>query len=245
MLEVCVQNDKELAAAQSAGAERIELCSNLELDGLTPSMETVQQCLQIAQVPVVVLLRNRAGNFLFNADEQQEMLSQAREIVRLGVAGIVAGGLTSDFRIDAKFVSQLRGVCGSCELVFHRAFDQIADKSAAIEALVTLGVDRVLTSGGVGDAIFHLQSLRNLNSLCHGRIELLPAGGIRSENAKQILLETGCTQLHASFRLKNQDRVEGPDPEEIRLTRSLLDSFLKAYPKRGPKGQTPFGLGSK
>lgn len=226
MLEVCLQSDEELGVAQTAGAQRIELCSRLDLDGLTPSTETLRRCLQIANVPVMVLLRIRAGNFWFDAAEQREMLSHAREIVRLGVAGIVAGGLTSDLRIDAKFMSQLRDVCNSCHLVFHRAFDQINEKSAAIDQLVTLGIDRVLTSGGIGDAVAHLQSLRKLNSLCQDRIELLPAGGIRPDNAKQVLLETGCTQLHASFRRKLQQHVKGPDPAEIRLTRFLLDSHL-------------------
>ncbi len=128
MLEVCVQSDQELIIAQSAGAQRIELCSKLEVGGLTPSIEMVQRCLDVAVVPIVVLVRSRDGDFFFDQNDQRETLLQARDIARLGVKGIVSGGLTRHGQIDEHFVKELRGVCTSCELVFHRAFDEIVTK---------------------------------------------------------------------------------------------------------------------
>ena len=227
MLEVCVQSDAELIVAQSAGAQRVELCSRLEVGGLTPTIEMVQRCLDLATVPIVVLVRSRDGDFCFDPNEQAEMMRQVKEISRLGVNGIVAGGLTHDGEIDQSFVAELRGMCTSCELVFHRAFDEIADKEYAVDQLVQLGVDRILTSGGVGDAIEHIPSLHQLQKHSAGRIELLPAGGIRSRNAARLLKETGCSQLHASFRRSESAGVSGPDSEEIKRTRSIIDSLVQ------------------
>lgn len=227
MLEVCVQSDQELIIAQSAGAQRIELCSKLEVGGLTPSIEMVQRCLDVAVVPIVVLVRSRDGDFFFEQHDQKETLLQARDIARLGIKGIVSGGLTRHGQIDEHFVKELRGVCTSCELVFHRAFDEIVDKESAVDQLVTLGVDRILTSGGVGDASQHLSSLAKLLRQTSGRIELLPAGGIRSSNAARLLKETGCSQLHASFRRFGSGSDSGPDSDEIKRTRSIMDSLVK------------------
>jgi copper homeostasis protein len=227
MLEVCVQSDKELIIAQSAGAQRIELCSKLEVGGLTPSIEMVQRCMDLALVPIVVLVRSRGGDFFFDQNEQRETLLQAREIARLGVKGIVSGGLTRHGQIDENFVAELRSVCTSVELVFHRAFDEIMDKECAVDQLVTLGVDRILTSGGVGDASQYLSSLANLRRQTSGRIELLPAGGIRSSTAARLLKETGCSQLHASFRLSDSGVNPGPDSQEIKRTRSIMDSLVQ------------------
>lgn len=226
MLEVCVQSDKELIMAQSAGAQRIELCSKLEVGGLTPTIEMVQRCLDVAKVPIVVLVRSRDGDFCFDQNEQKETLVQAREISRLGVSGIVAGGLIPNGEIDQNFVAELRCVCTSCELVFHRAFDEIVDKERAVDQLIKLGVDRILTSGGVGDASQYLSSLANLQKHTVGRTELLPAGGIRSSNAARLLKETGCSQLHASFRQSDSGGRSGPDSEEIKRTRSIMDSLV-------------------
>jgi copper homeostasis protein len=227
MLEVCVQSDVELIVSQSAGAQRIELCSRLEVGGLTPTIEMVQQCLQVATVPVVVLVRSRAGDFCFDPNEQSEMMRQVKEITQLGVKGIVSGGLIQNGEINESFASQLRAACTSCELVFHRAFDEIADKERAMDQLVQLGVDRILTSGGVGDAMEYLPSLHQLQKHSAGRIELLPAGGIRSRNAARLLQETGCSQLHASFRRSESGSNSGPDSEEIKRTRSIIDSLVQ------------------
>lgn len=227
MLEVCVQSDQELITAQSAGAQRIELCSKLEVGGLTPSIEMVQRCLDVAVVPIVVLIRSRGGDFFFDQNDQKETLLHARDIARLGVKGIVSGGLTRHGKIDEHLVKELRGVCTSCELVFHRAFDEIVDKESAVDQLVTLGVDRILTSGGVGDASQYLSSLANLRRQTFGRIELLPAGGIRSSNAARLLKETGCSQLHASFRRFGSGSGSGPDSDEIKRTRSIMDSLVQ------------------
>jgi copper homeostasis protein len=187
----------------------------------------VQRCLDLATVPIVVLVRSRDGNFCFDQNEQRETLLQVKEISRLGVNGIVAGGLTHDGEIDQSFVAELRGVCTSCELVFHRAFDEIANKERAVDRLVKLGVDRILTSGGVGDACQYLSTLASLRKYTVGKIELLPAGGIRSSNAARLLEETGCSQLHASFRLSDSRGNSGPDSEEIKRTRSIMDSLAQ------------------
>lgn len=225
MLEVCVQNEKESAIAQAAGAQRIELCCRLDVGGVTPPSEMIRQCVAMTRVPVVVLVRTRPGDFFFNDDEKSRMLEQAEKIASLGVHGIAAGCLTDEGDIDTRFLAEMRRICNSCQLVFHRAFDEIADKARAAEILVDLGVDRILTSGGVGDAKYYLPTLRELQRQCLGRIELLPAGGIRTQNLAELLTETECNQIHASFRTNLSAESQGPDPNEIKKAFSILNSF--------------------
>lgn len=225
MLEVCIQSLDDLILAQAAGAQRIELCSQLDVGGVTPPIETVKQFVAMTRVPVVVLVRSRPGDFYFDDDEKSRMLEQAEKIASLGVHGIATGCLTDGGDIDTRFLADMRRICDSCQLVFHRAFDEIADKARAVEILVNLGVDRILTSGGVGDAKHYLPTLRELQHLCLGRIELLPAGGIRTQNLAELLTETECTQIHASFRTNLSAESQGPDPNEIKNAISILNSL--------------------
>ncbi|XZE20654.1 copper homeostasis protein CutC [Pirellulaceae bacterium SH449] len=227
MLEVCVQSEEELVIAEAAGAQRIELCSQLDVGGVTPPIEVIRQCVATARVPVVVLVRNRPGDFCFSDDEKQRMLEQAEQIVSLGVHGIAAGCLTKEGDIDTPFLAKMRLLCHSCQLVFHRAFDEIADKVRGVEILNDLGVDRILTSGGAGDATHYLPTLRELQHFCLGRVELLPAGGIRSKNLAELLAETQCTQIHASFRTNASAESHGPDPNEIKKAISILNMFMQ------------------
>jgi len=196
LLEVCVGSLADAQAAAAAGADRLELCGGLELGGLTPSAGLIEQVVGEVNLPCMVMLRPRAGGFCYSQHEFRCMQLDAQRAIDLGAAGIVFGVLTPEARIDRKRVASLVQIAAGRQTVFHRAFDFISDKSAAIETLVELGVTRILTSGGPPTASEGADSLRQLIDCAAGRIEILPAGGIQSTTIAPLQAQTGCTQVH-------------------------------------------------
>lgn len=217
MLEVCVDTIQAAILAEESGAERIELCSALELGGVTPSGPLISAIRRTLRVPLIVLIRVRAGDFVFDPVDCEVMLEQAQQAIALGANGIAIGGLTGSRTLHLDFLSSVARALPACERVMHRAFDQVAEPAVALETLVQLGFTRILTSGGSDRATEGTAKLRELHSQARGRIEILPAGGISPANALQILKESGTNQLHASFR-------NGPVPfrTAIAQTRSIL-----------------------
>jgi copper homeostasis protein len=196
LLEVCVGSLADARAAQRAGADRIELCSALELGGLTPSAGLIEQVAREIELPLVVMIRPRAGGFAYNQGEFATMLRDAKLAIDAGVAGIVFGVLDDNAEVDSRRVGQLVSAVQGRESVFHRAFDFVRDQSIALEILIEQGVTRVLTSGGALTAEQGIESLQKLIQQSAGRIEILPAGGIRPENAARLIEQTGCNQIH-------------------------------------------------
>lgn len=206
LLEVCVGSLDDARAAEAAGADRIELCGALELGGLTPSAGLIEQVLGEVNLPCVVMLRPRAGGFGYSPHEFRCMQLDAQRALDLGAAGIVFGMLTPQASIDRSRVASLVQIAAERQTVFHRAFDFISDKSAALETLVELGVTRILTSGGPPTASEGADILRQLIATAAGRIEILPAGGIQSATIAPLQAETGCTQLHVGAATAQHDQ---------------------------------------
>lgn len=196
ILEVCVGSVADALAAQQSGADRIELCSALELGGLTPSLGLLEGVLDAVNLPVVVMLRPRGGGFAYDSDEWFAMLRDASHLIRAGASGIVFGALTAERGIEAEQVRRLVDAAAGGETVFHRAFDFVADPAAALEELISLGVTRVLTTGGAPSAVEGAESLRRLIDQAKGRIEVLPGGGVTAGGVGQLVRRTGCTQVH-------------------------------------------------
>lgn len=240
MLEVCVDTLSAAVLAVSAGAQRIELSSQLSVGGLTPSTELIGRVRDAIAVPLIVLVRSRAGDFVYDASERDTMFNQAEKIATLGVDGIAIGGLSSAKTLDLDWLGSLTTCIDIREWVMHRAFDEIVDQSTAMEQLISIGFQRILTSGIPGNALDGVTRLQQLNQWSGGRIEILPAGGIRSENALAILQSTNCSQLHGSFRSQATDAPTPPndtscdtdtaslDTASIRTTRQIIDAFLQS-----------------
>ncbi len=205
LLEVCVDSIGGLAEAQDSGAGRIELCARLDLDGLSPGAELLQQALAIARVPVCVMVRPRAGEFVLRAGELERMAGEVRALRERRVAGVVLGLLTPDGQIDVDATRKLVELARPLQATFHRAFDQARDPSAALEQLIELGIDRVLTSGGAPTAWEGRATLRALVEQARGRITVMAGGKVRADHAQPLLDATGVDELHASvpFRLEN------------------------------------------
>ena len=204
LLEVCVDSLERALAAQAGGAERIELCARLELGGLTPPRELLDAALARAAVSHHVMVRPRAGDYVYSRAEFEAMEHQIDGLLASGARGVVLGVMTRRGAIDPERTAVLVARARPLSVTFHRAFDAAPDLEDALETLIALGVDRVLTSGGAATALEGRAVLRKLVARAAERIVVMPGGGVRSHNAQQILAETGASELHSStpFRLQ-------------------------------------------
>ena len=215
-LEVCCGSLQSAINAVAGGAERIELCSALEVDGLTPSMEVLRELRQrYPWLRIHVLIRPREGDFVYTEAEVAQMEREIHEAVAAGATAIVCGALTVDGEVDVPATRRLVEAAEGLPFTFHRAFDVVKDQVVALETLKALGVQRVLTSGGAATAEAGIPVLRRLVEQAKGEIIILPGGGVNSHNASRILTETGTTEIHGSCsevlpdgqRLTNADEV--------------------------------------
>ena len=198
ILEVCTGNLNSVEAAVLGGARRIELCSALSVDGLTPSyglLETVRT--RFPWLTVHVLIRPCEGDFVYGEDEVRLMERDIKALLPMADA-IVGGALTVDGRIDIETTRRLIDASDGKPFTFHRAFDRCADALTALRQLIDLGCHRVLTSGQQPTAEQGIPLLRRLTELAAGQIIILPGGGVTSRNAHHILEQTGTTEIHAS-----------------------------------------------
>ena len=147
LLEVCVGSVWDAVRAAENGADRLELCSGLELGGLTPSAGMIAEVVRSVEIPVVVMLRPRAGGFCYAEADFRAMLHDAEQALEAGASGLVFGVLRGNGQIDQERCGRLVEAAGDRQRVFHRAFDVVPDPLAALEQLIELGVTRVLTSG--------------------------------------------------------------------------------------------------
>ncbi len=198
MHEVCVDSAAGLRAAEAGGAQRIELCARLDLGGLSPTRALVDAAIVATTLPLHVMVRPRAGDFSASPDELAAMEAEILALRGRPLAGVVFGVLRSDRRIDVAATGRLLAAARPLSVTFHRAFDQTPDLDEALEDLVGLGVDRVLTSGGAKDAFAGRARLAALVRRARGRIVVMAGGGVRPENAAAIVSETGVTELHGS-----------------------------------------------
>ena len=201
LLEVCCGSPESVAAAVAGGARRIELCAHLELDGLTPPMEWVRDAkTRCPGLLVHVLIRPRAGDFVYAAEETDTMVLQIREALEAGADGIVIGALMPAGDVDLALLKRLISVipAGRASVTFHRAFDVCRKPFDALEQIIGLGCDRILTSGQQPTVVEGTDMLRALRQHARGRILILPGGGVTPENAARVLAGTGCVEIHAS-----------------------------------------------
>ncbi|MBI4920884.1 MAG: copper homeostasis protein CutC [Devosia nanyangense] len=196
IVEICVEGIDGLAAAQAAGADRVELCASLLEGGLTPSLGVIRQALAIATIPFHVIIRPRGGDFLYSALEHQTMLDDVRACREAGVAGVVFGCLTADGRIDEARMRELTEAARPMKITCHRSFDMTRDPEEAIEALVRAGVDRVLTSGQRDTALAGIDILRRSHEAARGRIKIMACGGLDETNIAEVLSRSEADELH-------------------------------------------------
>ena len=200
LLEIAAGSLGSALAAQAGGADRVELCANLGEGGTTPSYGTLAVARERLRIPLYALIRPRAGDFLYGAAELEEMQRDIEACVRLGCDGVVIGALDVDGNVDGVACRQLIAAAGSLGVTFHRAFDAARDHAAALEAIVALGCERVLTSGGRASAIEGAGAIARLVAQAAGRIRVMPGGGITAHNLGELVARSGADEFHASAR---------------------------------------------
>ncbi|MGD9912627.1 MAG: copper homeostasis protein CutC [Rhizobiaceae bacterium] len=213
LIEICVEGIEGLIAAQSAGADRVELCASLLEGGLTPSVGTVRAALAMATVPFHVMVRPRGGDFLYSPAEYASMLADVDALRELGVAGVVFGCLTADGAMDEERMHELTQRAGPLAVTCHRAFDMTRNPVEALEALVRCKVGRVLTSGQRDTAEQGADLLAALVRQAGERIVILGCGGLDAANIAGIRDRTGLREMHfaALKDLPSGMRFRNPD----------------------------------
>ena len=200
ILEVCAGDLASAQAAAQGGAHRIELCSALHLDGLTPSAETIEAARRIEGLKLHVLIRPREGDFVYDDAETGTMLRDIRLAHQLGADGVVIGALTREGDIDIPLCRRLIEAAQGMQVTFHRAFDHARNPLQALEQIIALGCTRLLTSGQAPTAEAGIPLLRQLVLQANGRIIIMPGAGVTPANARCILDPTGATEIHGSLR---------------------------------------------
>ena len=205
IIEVCAESYEYAVKAEKAGADRIELCKDLHLDGLTPEYECAKRTIDTLNIPVFILIRPREGDFIYSDEEFELMKQDIVKFKEMGCKGIVSGVLNYDNSIDIKRTKELVELSRPLEFTFHRAFDIIINPLKEIEKLIEIGVDRVLTSGQKNKAIEGLDLLLELKNISKNRIIIMPGGGIKKNNINLLLF---FKEIHGTFFNKLKDKIE-------------------------------------
>lgn len=199
-VEICVDNLESIITANRLPIERIELCSALALGGISPNYGLLKQAVAISQIPLAVMVRPRAGDFLFSEPEIEAMLAEIALAKSLGVQHIVIGALNAAAEIDYTTTKRLVEAARGMEITFHRAFDLCADSFSALETLIELGCHRVLTSGQGKTAFDGIPILQQLVKQADNRIQIMAGCGVTAQNIQAILRETAVPQIHFSAK---------------------------------------------
>ena len=202
IIEVCANSYESAINAEVGGANRIELCKDLHLDGITPDDEVVIKTLNKLKIPVFILIRPRSGDFVYTNEEFKLMKSDIIKFKKLGCNGIVSGVLNTDNTIDIKRTKELIQLSRPLEFTFHRAFDKIVNPIEGLEELIEIGADRVLTSGQEDSAIKGIKLIAKLIEITNNRITIMPGSGVKSDNINNFKA-IGANEIHGSFS-KNQ-----------------------------------------
>lgn len=252
-LEICAETLQSCRAAAEGGADRIELCSALRDGGVTPSRGLIRSALEQSTIPLHVMLRPRAGDFVFREEEFTVMCHDLEDALSLGAAGVVAGALTPQGEIDRAQTGTLVRRAHGRPVTFHRAFDHVRDLLEQLEVIIDLGCGRVLTSGGQPTVTEGLVMLEKLTERAAGRIRVAAGGGVTLEAANRLRHIQGL-DFHASVRRRVHEDVSiAADPlwtavgsygnirsQDVRDLRQALGLPARSSAAKSEEGQSYF-----
>lgn len=234
LLEIAANSVESAVAAQAGGADRVELCANLGEGGTTPSFGSIAIVRERLRLPLHVLIRARAGDFVSSPAELDAMRRDVDACARLGCDGIVIGLLDAEGGVDVAGCRALLEAAGTMDITFHRAFDVVADRAAAMERVIGLGCSRILTSGGADTALDGTAVIASDIERAAGRIALMAGAGLTPRNIGEVARLTRVRELHASAKVFDPGiGAEGPaglalshwrsDEAVVRALREALD----------------------
>jgi copper homeostasis protein len=199
LLEISVESVEAAAAAERGGAGRVELCSNLSVGGLTPDLVLLRAVPKQIQIPVFVMIRPRAGDFVYSPAEFAQMKKSIAAARDAGASGLVFGILKAKGTVDIGRSRELVELAQPLPVTFHRAFDECPDLSQALEDVVRSGASRILTSGGAASAVKGATNIAMLVAAAGQRIAIVPGAGINAENILQLAAATGAREFHSGL----------------------------------------------
>lgn len=218
-LEIACFSVEACVIAEKSGADRIEFCSDYNVGGITPNHEDILRVRELIKIPIHIIIRPRSGNFIYSKAEIEIMKQDIFFCKMNGINGVVFGALNSLNKIDLEINKELVDIANPMPVTFHRAIDECENIEDALIDLIGLGIKRVLTSGGMKNAMYGVDELKTLNGKFGTRIIIMPGGGIRSSNLENLIQETGCIEYHSSAITDNSDFI---DLKEIqRLTEKI------------------------
>jgi len=199
LLEVSVETAQAAVAAERGGAQRIELCAQLNVGGLTPSEKLVRLTRESVRVPIFAMIRPRPDDFVYSQEELSQMRRDIVAVQRLGMDGIVLGILTRERHVDINRTRELVIAAQPLPVTFHRAFDDVADVNAALDDVIETGAARILTSGGAASAAVGIENVARLVAAAGQRVVILPGGGINASNALHVARQSGAREIHSGL----------------------------------------------
>jgi copper homeostasis protein len=199
LFELCAESFEAARVAEARGADRIELCSNLAIGGVTPDFALMSATVRALTIPVHVLIRPRGGDFVYTAEEFASMERQVEQAKAAGAGGVAVGVLLADGRVDLERSRALVELARPLSVTFHRAFDETPDLCEALEAVIATGADCLLTSGGAADVLSGAESIGRLVKQAGRRLHMMAGGGLRLSNLVQVVRRSGVRYLHGSL----------------------------------------------
>lgn len=221
LLEACIDSVEAAIAAQEGGAQRVELCANLLEGGTTPSAGTIQLTRQSIDIGLMVMIRPRGGDFCYSPVEFNVMKLNIELAKTIGAEGVVFGLLNPDGTVDRERTAELIDLARPLEVTFHRAFDMSCDPFVALETLIDLGVNRILTSGQEISALEGLDLITELVQRAGNRIIIMPGGGITERNLAKIVTQSKVNEVHVAAPVEIQSQME------YRHTRCFMGGELR------------------
>ena len=197
IIEICTTSLSSIINAQDAGANRLELCENYLVGGVTPNIEFFEKSLEVSKIPINILIRPRGGDFIFSNLEIDRMFESIKKFKNYNISGFVVGFLDNKNQLDNTLLSEFRSATDGYELTFHRAFDYLVKQEESLEQLIENKFDRILCSGSKIDSEKGLLNLNYLNSLALDKITIMPGGGINTNNFK-LFKNAGFNEIHLS-----------------------------------------------
>jgi copper homeostasis protein len=226
IIEIATSDFTTTQSAVEGGADRIELCANLAEGGTTASLGMIRKCREAFSVELFPIIRPRGGDFLYSEEEFHIMCNDAILCKELSCDGIVVGLLNANGTIDIKRTAKLVDLVYPLAITFHRAFDRCLDPLAAMEQLIGIGCERILTSGQQPAAPDGIELIAELNKAADGRMIIMPGSGVRKENIKALAEKTGCIEFHSSLRGKKDSLMEYIHPAFSNSAESYNNNYI-------------------
>ena len=227
-IEICANSVESAVKAQEGGAYRVELCAGIPEGGTTPSFGEIRMARQLLQqTKLHVIIRPRGGDFLYTQLEQEIMLHDITVARQLGADGVVFGCLTAEGNVDVPAMKKLMNAVGDMSVTFHRAFDMCRNPQEALEEIIELGCDRILTSGLEANAPTGIPMLKELIDQADGRIIIMPGCGVNPSNILQIAEETGANEFHFSGRSQHESDMIYRNPKVSMGGTVQIDQYKK------------------